>query len=64
MWSEPRALVPVTSEVLHADSCGYTGLLALDDRSLLIAYSHFKHKGADGKLRKAIVVRRVEVKTA
>jgi len=63
-WSEPQTLVPVTSQELHTDSCGYTGLLPLDDQSFLIAYSHFKHKGTDGKLHKAILVRRVEVKAS
>ncbi|HLJ13808.1 MAG TPA: sialidase family protein [Bryobacteraceae bacterium] len=61
-WTDPYHLVPLTSENVQADSCGYTSLLALDDNSLLIAYSSFKHLGRDGKLHKAILVRPMNVK--
>ncbi len=60
-WSKPHALVPLSSEGIQVDSCGYTSLLALDDHSFLIAYSWFRRPGADGKPRKAILVRHVQV---
>ncbi len=60
-WSEPLSLIAGTHHAIQRDSCGYTSLLALDGRSLLIAYSNFQHRDADGQPRKAILVRRVTV---
>jgi hypothetical protein len=60
-WTDPVQLVPVTSEQLGADSCGYTDLLATGRDSFLIAYSWFKAKDGEGRERKTIFVRRVEV---
>jgi len=56
---EARNWSPTLS--IAAQSCGYTRLLALDQRSLLIAYSDFNWPMAEGKTGKAILVRRVEV---
>jgi hypothetical protein len=61
-WSEPYPLVPITSDYNQHDSCGYTSLLALDDDSLLVAYSWFQKPTDDGHTRKAILVRRVQIK--
>ena len=58
-WTEPQQLVPLTSDDVQADSCGYTSLIALDDDSFLIAYSWFKRPGKDGQLHKAVLVRRI-----
>jgi hypothetical protein len=63
-WSEPFRLVPLSSEGIQVDSCGYTSLLALDDNSFLIAYSWFRRPGEDGQTRKAILVRHVRVTAA
>ena len=60
-WTAARSLVPLTSDNVQADSCGYTSLLALDEHSFLIAYSWFNRPGADGKPHKAILVRRVTI---
>jgi len=60
-WSEPRALVPLSSPNVQADSCGYTSLLPLTDDTFLIAYSWFQRPGADGVPRKALLVREVTV---
>jgi hypothetical protein len=60
-WSEPRALVPLSSPNVQADSCGYTSLLPLTDDTFLIAYSWFQRPGADGVPRKALLVRQVTV---
>jgi hypothetical protein len=46
---------------IAANSCGYTRLLALDEHSFLIAYSDFHWPAANGKLARAILVRKVEV---
>jgi hypothetical protein len=61
-WTEPHALVPLTSDDVQADSCGYTSLIALDDDSFLVAYSWFKRPGTDGQTHKAVLVRRVTVR--
>lgn len=60
-WSEPHRLVPLSTEGIQADSCGYTSLLADGGDSFLIAYSWFRRPGADGKPHKSILVRRVRV---
>ncbi|MBI5281612.1 MAG: exo-alpha-sialidase [Candidatus Solibacter usitatus] len=61
-WSEPHKLVPISSGNAQADSCGYTSLLPLSDSSLLVAYSWFQRPAADGTPRKAILVRRVDIR--
>lgn len=60
-WSEPSRLVPLSSEGIQVDSCGYTSLLPLDRDTFLIAYSWFRRPGQDGKTHKAILVRHVRV---
>ncbi|MBP6963557.1 MAG: exo-alpha-sialidase [Armatimonadetes bacterium] len=61
-WTDPFDLVPVTSDNVSADTCGYTSLLATGPDSFLIAYSHFKHQTSDGQLRKAILLREITVR--
>jgi hypothetical protein len=61
-WSDPLSLVPLTSDNIQADTCGYTSLLPLSDDSFLIAYSWFKRPGADGQPRKALLVRLISIK--
>jgi hypothetical protein len=60
-WSDPQRLVPVTSERLNADSCGYTGLMALGRTRFLVAYSWFKAPDGEGRPRKTIFVRRFTI---
>ena len=62
-WTDPFEIVPKI-EGGGADSCGYTGLLATGPDSFIIAYSHFKHRTADGQTRKAIMIREVKVQRA
>lgn len=61
-WTKPHTLVPLTSDDVQADSCGYTSLLSLGDDSFLIAYSWFKRPGAAGQTHKVILVRHVTVR--
>lgn len=42
-------------------SCCYTSLLALDDTTALIAYSHFMYPNADGTPVKTILTRRIRI---
>lgn len=60
-WTDPVELVPVVSKDPHADTCGYTGLVALGPERFLIAYSHFNHINEQGRKRKAILLREVRV---
>lgn len=62
IWTEPRSLVPVTSEDTQFDSCGYTSLLALDADTFLVAYSWFRQPAGDGQTRKAIFARQIRVR--
>lgn len=55
-WSNQISLIPSTGS-----SCGYTGLIAINENEFLIAYSDFKHIDNNKKTRKAILVRRVKV---
>lgn len=59
-WTDPFEMVPVTSDSVSADTCGYPSLLATGPDSFLIAYSHFKHPTESGP-RKAILLREVKV---
>jgi len=63
-WSEPVDILPPTSDKLDVDSCGYTGLVALDRDTFLIVYSWFQKPDADGRSRKAILSRRIRVSSA
>ncbi len=60
-WTEARRLVPISAEGVQVDSCGYTGLVPLNDNTFLIVYSWFRRPGADGLPHKAILVRRVAI---
>jgi hypothetical protein len=60
-WSEPVDVLPSTADKLDADSCGYTGLVALDRDTFLIVYSWFQKPDAGGRPRKAVLSRRIRV---
>jgi len=60
-WSDPFALIAGDPEDTQRHSCGYTSLLELSEGALLIAYSDFKYKDAEGIGRKAILTRRIAV---
>ena len=63
-WDAPIELIPFTPVELWqwgCDSCSYTGLLALDERTALMAYSDFRLKDGEGKERKCLLVRKVHV---
>ncbi|MCL2741617.1 MAG: glycoside hydrolase [Oscillospiraceae bacterium] len=57
-WSEPAA---VLDEAGKASSCGYTSLLPLGANEFIIAYGDIHRTDAEGKERKTILVRHVEV---
>lgn len=63
-WTGPTPVIDGDARGLMAATCGYTNLLPLGDDEALLVYSDFKHRGADGKLCKAIEVRRIRVAPA
>ena len=60
-WVGPLALIPGDPKRINEHSCGYTRLLPVSGGTFLIAYSDFKYPGEDGKMRKAILVRKIAV---
>ena len=60
-WSEPVDVLPPTSDKLDADSCGHTGLVALDRDTCLIVYSWFRKPDADGLPHKVVLARRIRL---
>jgi len=62
-WTTPVTLRKGDPKRLSAKSCGYTSILNLDAGSFLVAYSDFEHKDKDGRQRKAILVRKVTVRS-
>jgi hypothetical protein len=61
-WTAPYPLLAGNNGDLGASTCGYTSLVPLDESRLLIAYSDFDYRAADGSQRKAIWVREIAVR--
>ena len=57
VW-EQRVVV-VEPAAGRSDTCSYSALLALDEKTALLAYSDFNYPDAQGQRRKSILVRRV-----
>jgi len=60
-WEDPVTLIPYNGEPGWCDSCCYTHLLPLDDRTVLLAYSNFRVKDEAGVDRKCMMVRTIHV---
>ena len=60
-WEEPYELMPREPKPFRAESCYYTSMLALDDRTALLAYSDFYVPDNQGVQRKSIMVRTIHV---
>jgi hypothetical protein len=60
-WEEQRTLVEPDLQSNTAATCGYSSMVALDDRRLLLAHTDFRHLDASGRPRKAVVVREIQV---
>ncbi len=58
VWDEPVVLME-RKTVAEADSCCYTGLLALDDCTALMIHSDFHFPHPDGGKARAVVVRTI-----
>ena len=64
-WEAPIELMPYREPNLPwphwMDSCCYTRMLPLDDRTVMMAYSDFRVKDEAGVERKCIMVRTIHV---
>jgi len=60
-WADPVPIIEGNSDAVSKASCGYTSQLALDEDSLLLAYSDFQYPHPDGGTGKAIIVRRIQI---
>jgi hypothetical protein len=61
-WTDPVTIRKGNPKQVMMKTCGYTDLMALDADSFLMVYSDFEHKDENGRQRKAILVRRVDVR--
>jgi hypothetical protein len=59
VWSQRVTIVEPGER--GKDTCSYTDLLALDDHTALLAYSHFTYPNAAGQPCKTILVRTISV---
>jgi hypothetical protein len=55
------SLIAGDPQAITEHSCGYTRVLPISEDAILIAYSDFKHVGADGRACKAILVRKIQI---
>lgn len=65
-WEDPIELIHSEFETLTADvtgvgTCSYTDMIALDDRTALLAHTDFNIKDENGVPRKTVVVRYITV---
>jgi hypothetical protein len=63
-WDVPIEIlpfIPFDTWTWGCDSCSYTGLLPLDERTAILAYSDFRLKDEEGKERKCLLVRKIHV---
>lgn len=61
-WDTPIEILPYidrTRWTWGCDSCSYTGLVALDERTAMLAYSDFSVSDEEGKKRKCLMVRKI-----
>ena len=58
-WAERVTVVEPAG--YQTDTCSYADMIALDERTALIAYSHFSWPDREGRTRKSIIVRTVTV---
>jgi len=59
-WTKPVCMLK--KKLSNRVTDGYTAMLPLSPEQLLFAYTHFNHKDAQGKQRKAVLVRKLTVK--
>ena len=64
-WDDPIEILPFIDKKVWnwgCDSCSYTGLVALDERTALLAYSDFSITDENGTKRKCLMSRKIHVK--
>ena len=47
--------------ITYRDSCGYTDMLALDDRTALLIYTDFAYPDEEGRPRKSVLTRKLRI---
>ena len=63
-WTEPMDMLPFMNEdgsYTRDVSCGYTGLLPINNNSFYMVYSDFLEHDKSGNVRKAIKIRKIIV---
>lgn len=60
-WEQPYELMPYRPDRLSCDSCCYTHMLPLDDRTAMLTYTDFNVPDAHGIRRKSVMVRTIHV---
>ncbi|MBN1901736.1 exo-alpha-sialidase [Candidatus Sumerlaeota bacterium] len=60
-WSDPFCMLPGDPAAVWKCTDGYTCMLPIDANRLLIAYTDFEYKDAEGLQRKAILVRTLTI---
>lgn len=63
-WTEPIDMLPFMIDernYIRDASCGYTGLLPVDENTFLMVYSDFYEQDKQGNTRKAIKVREIVI---
>lgn len=60
-WSEPLTVIEGDPKAVLKHTDGYTFLLPAGRDKLLLAYTDFEHRDAEGKQRKAILVRELTI---
>lgn len=65
VWTSPIEMLPISEAIKKNDafgsSCGYANIIAANDSSFYVVYSDFMSKNSEGKNRKAIMVRKVDI---
>ena len=60
-WTDPICLLEDDAKQPQSKTDGYTTLLAIGPNQLLLAYTDFNHKDAQGNQRKAVLVRKLTI---
>ena len=61
-WTDPVCILYGDMVRWKAESDAYTTMLPIGPNQLLLAYTHFEHKDAQGNQRKAVLVRILTIK--
>lgn len=63
-WTDPVCMLEGDAKQLMCKTDGYTTMLPIGPKQLLLAYTDFDYKDAQGNQRKAVLVRKLTIKDA